>query len=88
MYKILYHKRALKQLQKLPKQDQIKIISAINRLQDNPMNFKLNIRPYYNTVRSWRIRTGNLRAIYTFDTKKEIIFIEYLGYRGSVYKKR
>ena len=86
MYRLAFHQRTLKQLKRLPKRDKVKILKKINQLKNNPMNLNLNIRPYYNAQKSWRIRAGKLRAIYTFDTKKKIIFIEYLGYRGNIYR--
>ena len=87
MYKVSFHQRAFKQLKKLPKQDKIKILKKIKKLKNNPINPNLDIKPYYNTEKSWRVRAGSLRAIYTFDAKEKLIYIEYLGYRGSIYKK-
>ena len=87
MYQLSFHRKVLKQLKKLPKDDRVKILKKIRQLRYNPMNFNLDIRPYYNAEKGWRIRAGNLRAIYTFDIKNKVIYIEYLGYRGSVYKK-
>jgi len=86
MFQIVFHPRTLKQLNKLPKQDKTKILKKISQLKNNPTDPNLNIRPYYNTEKSWRIRAGNLRVIYHFNTAKKIIYIEYLGYRGKVYK--
>jgi len=87
MYKLFFHKRSLKQLKKLPKHEQKKILKKIKKLQENPTDFSLNIKPLHNTQNSWRVRADNLRAIYTFDRKQKIIYIEYLGYRGSIYKR-
>jgi len=87
MYNIVFHKRVKKQLKKLPRIDQTKIAKAVKKLQQNPLNPLLNIKPYQKTKRTWRIRTGKLRTIYRFDSKKKTIYIEYIGYRGDVYKK-
>jgi mRNA-degrading endonuclease RelE of RelBE toxin-antitoxin system len=86
MYQVFFHLRAEKQLQKLTKKDKLKISKKINKLAKNPKNKSLNIEPFYNTEKSWRIRAGNLRAIYTVNHTKKAIFIEYLGFRGSIYK--
>lgn len=85
MFKILFHPKALKQLKKLPKRDQEKIIKAIYKLKKNPFSPKLDTRRFYRTIKSYRIRTGDLRAIYELDKKKKEVYIRYLGYRGQVY---
>jgi mRNA-degrading endonuclease RelE of RelBE toxin-antitoxin system len=87
MYRVIYHPRALRQLKRLPKQDQVKITQAIYRLQKNPFARELNVRRFYRTEKSYRIRAGDIRAIYEIDTKKKEIFVSYLGYRGQVYFK-
>ena len=87
MYKVFYHRRARKHLKKLPKADQIKIATKVSKLQLNPLNHELDIVRYQKAKKSWRVRTGNLRIIYTFNSKQKIILIEFLGYRGSIYKK-
>jgi len=33
-----------------------------------------------------RIRIGNLRVIYAYEVKEDIIYVDYLGPRGEIYK--
>jgi len=86
MYKIFYHKRARKQLQKLPKSEQLRVNGKIRELQDDPLNPKLDIKPYLNTQNGFRLRIGKLRIIYAVVSKTKTIYIQYLGYRGDVNK--
>ena len=85
MYKVSYHPKAFKQLKKLPRQDQIKLTQVIYKLRQDPFSKKLNIRRFYRTLKSYRIRIGDLRAIYELDNKKKEIYIRHLGYRGQIY---
>ena len=85
MYQISFHHRTDKKLKKLTQKDRKKILTKIYKLRKNPVNKNLDIKPYHNAQKSWHIRAGDLRAIYTFDSKEKIIHIEYLGFRGSIY---
>ncbi|MEA3355562.1 MAG: type II toxin-antitoxin system RelE/ParE family toxin [Patescibacteria group bacterium] len=86
MYKIVLHKRAKKQLRKLPRADQIKITKTIKKLAINPLNFELNVKAYKKESKTYRVRKGNLRIIYYFNQKTHTIFIDYLGHRGNMYR--
>ncbi len=35
-----------------------------------------------------RIRIGDMRVIFWFDEDEDIVYIDHIGYRGDVYKKR
>lgn len=86
MYNVFYHRRVKKQFKRLPQADQKKVAEKIKLLNLNPYDPQLNVAPYLEAQRSWRVRIGDLRAIYTLDKKSKTILVEYLGYRGSVYK--
>lgn len=86
MYNVFYHRRVRKQFKRLPKAEQKKVAEKIKQLSLNPNSTQLNIAPYLEAQKSWRIRIGNLRVIYTFDKKSKTILVEYLGWRGGVYK--
>ena len=86
MYSVFYHRRVRKQFRRLPQTDQKKVAVKIKLLSLDPYNPQLNIAPYLQSARSWRIRIGDLRAVYMLDKKSKTILIEYLGYRGNVYK--
>lgn len=82
-YYIEILRSAQKQLRKIVKQDQGRIISAIEALASNPRPVgtkKLTGRP------AWRIRIGDYRVIYEIQDNKLIILVVYIGHRREVYR--
>jgi mRNA interferase RelE/StbE len=83
LYEIEILRSAQKQLAKIDKSDQQKIIACIENLSHNPRPFgckKLTGRP------AWRIRVGNFRVIYEIEDQRLRILIVTIGNRRDVYK--
>ena len=82
-YSFTFSDYSLKQLEKLPKETQKRIISTLKRCR---------IRPYYHVKKlvgsdQYRLRVGDYRVIMDiFDNKLKIHVIE-LGHRKNIYKK-
>lgn len=81
MYQIFIKKRAKKFIDKLPKNEKIRIISAIEQL------------PHSNNIKSmkghkdlFRLRVGEYRIIYTINNLELIICVIDAGNRGEIYK--
>ena len=85
MHQLYYHPRAFKQLKKLTKSDQKKVARVIYALKKDPFSKNLDVRRFYRTRKSYRIRVGDLRAIYEVDQDKKEVLIVYIGYRGQIY---
>lgn len=83
MYDVFFSDTALKQLKKLEKEIQSRIISAIERIRIRPEFFvkRLVGEPYF------RLRVGNYRIILEMKKDKMVIMIIYVGHRKSVYKR-
>ena len=83
-YKIKIHKRVEKYLSKLPENTKSNIIHHLKKLESG----KWDLLDIKNMQGEWtgykRFRIGNLRVI--FEVKDNIIFIDYIGARGDVYK--
>jgi len=82
-YTIEILRRAQKKLAKIDQQDQACIISAIQKLADNPRPpgcKKLTGRP------AWRIRTGSYRVIYEIHDDRLLILVVTIGHRRDVYR--
>ena len=82
-YSIEILRSAQKQLSKINRQDQDRIISAVKALADNPRPQgckKLSGRP------AWRIRIGSYRVIYEIKDDKLMVMIINLGHRREVYR--
>lgn len=78
-YTIIYKKKALKFIQKQPKNQQKRIVLAINNLP------KGDIVPV-ETTNKYRLRVGDYRIFFTIDNNILKIVIVNAGNRGQIYK--
>ena len=82
-YKLLIKKRAQKQLAKIAKQYQDRIINFIYLLVDDPRppgTKKLTGRD------AWRIRVGDYRIIYEINDESIEILVVSIGHRHQIYR--
>ena len=82
MYKIVLKKKAKKFIDKLPKNEKIRMIRAIEMLPNGEDIKKL--KGYDNLL---RLRVGDYRIIYRVDNGELIIYIIDAGNRGEIYNK-
>lgn len=82
MYQIIIKKKAKKFIDKLPKNEKIRVVSAIMRLPDGEDIKKLK---GHDTL--LRLRVGNYHIVYTVDNGKCIIFVIDAGNRGEIYNQ-
>ena len=75
-------KKAQKFIEKLPKQDKLRIVSDIQRLPNGE-----DIKPLKGHKGLYRLRIGNYRIIYTVDHGQLIVFVIDVDNRGDVYKR-
>lgn len=82
MYEIEFSQTAEKQLFKLEKEVQIRIISTLERIRVRPYPHvkKLVDSPYF------RLRVGMYRLILDIKEHKLIIFVIEVGHRKNIYK--
>ena len=83
MYQLIYSEEAFKQLKKLDKEIQKRIISTLERIRIRPYPHikKLVGSPYF------RLRVGDYRIILDIKENKLLIFIIEVGHRKNIYKK-
>ena len=82
-YSVEILRSAQKQLSKINRQDQDRIISTVEALADNPRSQgckKLSGRP------AWRIRIGSYRVIYEIQDNKLLVLVVNIGHRREVYR--
>ena len=81
-YEIHFTDKAFKQLKKLEKEDQERIIKALERIRIRPEAFITKIigDPGY------RLRVGNYRVILDIEKEKLIILVLMVGHRKNIYK--
>jgi len=82
MFEIEFSKSAEKQLLKLEKDIQKRVISTLERIRIRPYPHvkKLVGSPYF------RLRVGNYRVILDIRENKLLIFVVELGHRSNIYK--
>jgi len=83
-YKVFIEKLAQKELLNIPKNDQNRIIEAIQALSKNPRPH--NVKKLSGRE-AWRIRVGKYRIIYEIDDGKLTILIILVGHRKEIYRK-
>ncbi len=83
MYEITFSDSALRQLKKLEKQTQERIVRVLERIRIRPEDYvqKLVGDPGY------KIRVGDYRVIIDFDHEKLHILVIKVGHRKNVYDK-
>ncbi len=84
MKKITYHKKAIDNLLKMPKNWRLRILAKIEQYADNPQSLANNVirmkgEPHY------RLRVGDYRVV--FDDQDTVIDVIRVDSRGNVYKK-
>ncbi|MFN3800622.1 type II toxin-antitoxin system RelE family toxin [Belliella pelovolcani] len=83
-YEIVVSKSASKELLKLPKKVNNKIINAILLLADNPRPSGAKKLP--GLSENWRIRIGDYRVIYAISEEISIVDIRKVGHRKDIYE--
>ncbi len=81
--KIEYSPTALKQLKKLPKNKQIKVLQKINKLKNDPYAGKKLIGEFEG-LRS--LKVWPYRIIYRYLPQEKLLFINVVQHRQKVYK--
>ncbi len=81
-YEIIFSDKALRQLKKLEKDVQTRIVNALDRIKIRPESYlkKLVGDP------SYRLRVGDYRIIVDIEKQKMYILVLKLGHRSTVYK--
>lgn len=79
---VITHK-AEKQLSKLPKRIQQKVLPALTTLKQNPLS---GIKLSGDLSGSYKKRLGDYRIVYDFHVKESIVVILKIEHRQGVYK--
>jgi mRNA interferase RelE/StbE len=82
-YRIEIKRSAVKELERLPRQDLEVIMRRIGNLADNPRpkdSKKLSAEEMY------RIRQGHYRILYLIEDNDLIVFVVKIGHRKDVYR--
>ena len=84
-YKILFDKKYIKELGKIPKQFQKSIVEKVSGLIDNPRpEGSIKLQESKKTP-LYRIRCGDYRVVYAIQDDVLIVLIIDVGHRKDVY---
>lgn len=82
MYRIIIKKKAKKFIDKLPKNERLRVATAIEQLPNGEDVKKLKGDKNKGLL---RLRVGNYRIIYSVDNGKLIVYVIDAGNRGEIY---
>jgi addiction module RelE/StbE family toxin len=81
--RVEYSNTAFKNLKKLPRAKQIKILKTIEKLKNDPYAGK-NLKGEFEGLRS--LRVWPYRIIYRYIAQEKLIFVNVISHRQGVYK--
>ncbi len=82
MYKIVIKKRAKKFIDKLPRNERIRVIKAIEMLLNGE-----DIKKLKGHDALLRLRVGEYRIIYTVEHGELVVLVIDAGNRGEIYQR-
>lgn len=82
-YSLRIKRSALKELQRLPKPERVRIVEAIDTLVENPHVGK-TLKGELSGLR--RIRVGNYRVVYEINEGEVLILVVRIAHRREVYQ--
>jgi len=85
-YEIVFKKSAFKELQRLPRRIQQKILDAVQLLSLNPYTELLQIKKMKGADCLYRVRIQGFRVIYVIENHLIKITIIKIGHRKEVYE--
>lgn len=83
-YTVNFRPSARKSLGKLPRRDQVRIVSAAEALSQEPR--PLGSKKLSTEEDLWRIRVGSYRVIYQIEDDGLLILVVKIGHRKDVYQ--
>lgn len=84
MYTVELRPSARRELLKLPRPDQRRLIRAMDALADNPR--PRGIKKLAGPDDLYRIRVGDYRVVYTIQDDRLIVLVVRIGHRKDVYR--
>lgn len=86
MPQLVLHRRAARYFERLDERMKAQLRAKLEVLARDPFSMP-GVKPMLGEWKGfYRLRHGDLRAIYTFDPAHDTVVIAHLGPRGDVYK--
>ena len=87
MPELVLHRRVQRYARKLPANLKESVKKSLAQLAVDPDTYPGAIMMAGQWQGYRRIRIGNLRVIYSYESESGIIYVDYLGPRGEIYKR-
>lgn len=84
MFKVLIHKKTLKEIKSLPAEDRRRILDAIMGMSTDP--FSGDVRPIKGLRGVLRLRVGDYRIAFTVNFEKGEVVVLRVGRREAFYR--
>ncbi len=87
MFRVKIKRRAVKILERLPRDYRIRILEILDELKVNPLPYKrYDLKKLKGVEDAFRIRMGDVRIVYTIDWNNDIVIVHFIGFRRYAYK--
>jgi len=83
---VRYTNSAKRSLRRIPANKAKSVIEGMKDVAQNPFATDNNRAPLQGVENGFRKRFGDLRVLYTVDTKVRILEVFKIGNRGEIYK--
>lgn len=83
--RVRWERRAVKELEALPRDAQQRLVAAVESLRSDPLKGE-QLSAEWKGLR--RLRVGRYRVIYAFDGNQFLILVVRVGDRKEVYRRR
>jgi len=83
-YRVEVSATAERQIRKLQRQDQVRVLRAVSALASEPRPRGIRKLAGYEDL--WRIRVGVLRVIYSIADRRLVIVVLKVGHRKDMYR--
>ena len=84
-YSIRIKRSAARELQRIPARDRSRIMEAVDRLADDPMNGS-PLKGGFRGIR--RLRAGDYRVLYEVQDAALIVLVVRVAHRREAYRRR
>ena len=80
-------RKAIRDLERLPKDYRLKVLEVLDRLRTDPILFRsYDLKKLKGLEDTFRIRLGNLGIVYTIVWSSRAIIVHFIGPREHAYK--
>jgi len=87
LFKVKVKRKAIKNLEQLPKDYRLRVLEVLDRLRTDPIPFRsYDVKKLKGFEDTFGIRLGNLRIVYTIVWSSRTIIVHFIGPRKHAYK--